>query len=239
MKNYLIFGASQGLGDAFARGLPKSGDRMWLVSRSRPSSLELQDGAERIWIPADLSEPGAAKTIFDQLQNEKLDVAVYNVGIWEKEGFEDHYTFDQDEPEHISRMIQTNITSVIVCLQGLLPNLRQSNSGKIILIGSTAGLGNANNSQVSFVASKFAIRGIGEALREHLRQDRIAVTCINPGELAAEIPYAEGRERALEAYQGTRIPLQDVVDLANCLIGLSPAACVKEIHLPAMTDTNA
>jgi len=98
---------------------------------------------------------------------------------------------------------------------------------------------NANNSQVSFVASKFAIRGIGEALREHLRQDRIAVTCINPGELAAEIPYAEGRERALEAYQGTRIPLQDMVDLTNCLIGLSPAACVKEIHLPAMTDTNA
>jgi len=84
MKNYLIFGASQGLGDAFARGLPGSGDRIWLVSRSRPSSLELQDGAERIWIPADLSEPGAAKTIFDQLQNEKLDVAVYNVGIWEK-----------------------------------------------------------------------------------------------------------------------------------------------------------
>ncbi|OWA33410.1 short-chain dehydrogenase [Saccharibacillus sp. O16] len=239
MKSYLIFGASQGLGDAFARGLVESGDKMWLVSRSRPSSLELQDGVERTWIPADLSEPEAAKIIFEHVQQEKLDVAVYNVGIWEKEGFEDHYNFDRDEPEHISRMIQTNITSAIVCLQGLLPNLRQADAGKIILIGSTAGLSNANNPQVTFVASKFAIRGIGEALREHLREDRIAVTCINPGELAAEIPYAAGRERALEVYGGTRIPLQDVVDLTNCLIGLSSAACVKEIHLPAMVDTNA
>ncbi|OWR29940.1 short-chain dehydrogenase [Saccharibacillus sp. O23] len=239
MKSYLIFGASQGLGDAFARGLVKSGDKMWLVSRSRPSSLDLEDGAERIWIPADLSQPEAADTIFEYVRQERLDVAVYNVGIWEKEGFEEHYSFDRDEPEHISRMIQTNITSAIVCLQGLLPNLRQANAGKIILIGSTAGLSNGNNAQVTFVASKFAIRGIGEALREHLRQDRIAVTCINPGELAAEIPYAAGRERALEAYGGTRIPLQDVVDLTNCLIGLSAAACVKEIHLPAMADTNA
>ncbi|QDH20263.1 SDR family NAD(P)-dependent oxidoreductase [Saccharibacillus brassicae] len=239
MKSHLIFGASQGLGDAFARGLPKAGDTMWLVSRSRPSSLELQDGVERIWIPADLSEADAAPIIFGHIQQAQLDVVVYNLGIWEREGFEDHYTFDRDESEHISRMIQTNITSAIVCLQGLLPNLRRADSGKIILIGSTAGLSNANNAQVTFVASKFAIRGIGEALREHLRQDRIAVTCINPGELAAEIPYAEGRERALEAYGGTRIPLQDVIDLASCLIGLSPAACVKEIHLPAMTDTNA
>ncbi|MCQ4088336.1 SDR family oxidoreductase [Saccharibacillus sp. JS10] len=239
MKSYLIFGASQGLGDAFARGLAKSGDKIWLVSRSRPSSLELQDGVKRIWIQADLSQPESAHTIFNSVQRERLDVAIYNVGIWEKEGFENHYTFDQDAPEHISRMIQTNITSAIVCLQGLLPNLRQSDSGKIILIGSTAGLSNANNTQVTFVASKFALRGIGEALREHLREDRIAVTCINPGELAAEIPYSEGRERALEAYEGTRIPLQDVVDLTNCLIGLSPAACVKEIDLPAMLDINA
>ncbi|MDQ0661066.1 SDR family oxidoreductase [Paenibacillus sp. W2I17] len=238
MKNIIVFGASKGLGDAFVRGVPQSGDRVWVVSRSKPESLSVEDGVERIWIQADLSELQAAEQVASQLQGETLDVLIYNVGIWEKEGFEEHYTFDKDEPADISQLIHVNVTSTIVCIQALLPQLRQSEAGKIILIGSTAGLSNAGSSQVSFVASKFAIRGITEALREHTRNDRIAVTCINPGELAAEIPYEDGMERALAEYDGTRIPLQDMVAIVRCIISLSKAACVKEINMPALTDTN-
>ncbi|SDC28271.1 Short-chain dehydrogenase [Paenibacillus sp. CF095] len=238
MKNIIIFGASKGLGDAFVRGVPQSGDKVWVVSRSKPESLSVEDGVQRIWIQADLSELQAAEQVASQLQGETLDVLIYNVGIWEKEGFEEHYTFDKDEPADISQLIHVNVTSTIVCIQALLPQLRQSEAGKIILIGSTAGLSNAGSSQVSFVASKFAIRGITEALREHTRNDRIAVTCINPGELAAEIPYEDGMERALAEYDGTRIPLQDMVAIVRCIISLSKAACVKEINIPALTDTN-
>ncbi|NQX44042.1 SDR family NAD(P)-dependent oxidoreductase [Paenibacillus tritici] len=239
MKNYLVFGASKGLGDAFVRGLPEQGDKVWVVSRTKPDNLQLNDGVERIWIQADLADLQAAQRVGDALQNETLDVLIYNVGIWEKEGFEDHYTFDQDDPADISRLIHVNITSAIVGIQALLDPLRKSAAGKIILIGSTAGLSNANSTQVSFVASKFAIRGITEALREHMRQDRIAVTCLNPGELAAEIPYAEGMDRALAEYNGTRIPLQDIVSIVKCIVSLSSAACVKEINIPAITDMNA
>ncbi|ANY66039.1 short-chain dehydrogenase [Paenibacillus sp. BIHB 4019] len=238
MKTYLVFGASKGLGDAFVRGVPEQGDKVWVVSRSKPESLDLNDGINRIWIQADLSELNAAARVTDKLANETVDVLIYNVGIWEREGFEEHYTFDKDEPADISRLIHVNITSAIVCIQAVLPHIRQSAVGKIILIGSTAGLNNSNSTQVSFVASKFAIRGITEALREHTRKDGIAVTCINPGELAAEIPYEEGSERALAAYNGTRIPLQDMVALVKCVVSLSKAACVKEINIPALTDLN-
>ncbi|MFD2114236.1 SDR family NAD(P)-dependent oxidoreductase [Paenibacillus yanchengensis] len=238
MKKYIVFGASKGLGDAFARGVAQAGDKVWLVARSKPESLSLEDGIQREWLQADLSELKSATTIKEQLRNEAVDVLIYNVGIWEKEGFEDHYTFDNDEPADISKLIQVNITSAIVCIQALLPQLRMSDAGKIILIGSTAGLNNANSSQVSFVASKFAIRGITEALREHTRKDGIAVTCINPGELAAEIPYEEGAEHALSVYDGTRIPLQDMVSLVKCVVSLSKAANVKEINVPALMDTN-
>ncbi|OAB44402.1 SDR family NAD(P)-dependent oxidoreductase [Paenibacillus glacialis] len=239
MRKYIIFGASQGLGDAFVKGLPDLGDQVWLVSRSRPNSLDLQDGIQRNWIQADLSQQTAANIIVDALQEETLDVLIYNVGIWEKEGFEDHYDFDKDEPAEIANIIHVNITSTITCIQALLPNLRKSEAGKMILIGSTAGLAHTNNSQVSFVASKFGLRGIASALREHVRKEGIAVTCINPGELAAEIPYEEGAERAISEYKGTRIPVQDIVSLVKCVVSLSPAACVKEIHVPAIMDLNA
>lgn len=239
MRNYIIFGASKGLGDAFVKGLPQQGDKVWVVSRSEPASLSWNDGIHRQWIPADLAQPNAHKQILETLQDQVLDVVIYNVGIWEKEGFEDHYTFDNDDPADIANIIHVNITSTITCIQALLPNLRQSKAGKIILIGSTAGLDNTNNAQVSFVASKFGLRGIAHALREHVRRDGITVTCIHPGELAAEIPLEEGIEKAIAAYDGTRIPVQDIVDIVKCVVHLSPVACVKEITIPAITDLNA
>ncbi|MFC4305420.1 SDR family NAD(P)-dependent oxidoreductase [Cohnella boryungensis] len=239
MKNYIIFGASKGLGDAFVKGLPEQGDQVWIVSRSKPASLAREDGVKRTWIAADLAQPDASRRIANALQEEKIDVLVYNVGIWEKEGFESHYDFEKDEPTDIANIIHVNITSTIICIQVLLPNLRRSEAGKLILIGSTAGLDHTNNAQVSFVASKFGLRGIANALREHVRQDGIAVTCINPGELAAEIPYDEGPERAIAEYDGTRIPVQDIVSIVKCIVSLSRVACVKEIHIPAITDVNA
>lgn len=239
MRNYIIFGASKGLGDAFVKGLPDQGDQVWIVSRNKPSSMELADGVNRRWIAADLGQPNAAQVVSDALQGETIDVLIYNVGIWEKEGFEEHYSFDLDTPAEISNIIQVNITATITCIQALLPNVRHSEAGKIIMIGSTAGLDHTNNAQVSFVASKFGLRGIANALREHVRKDNIAVTCVNPGELAAEIPFEDGPDKAIAEYDGTRIPVQDIVSIVKCIVSLSKVACVKEIHVPAITDVNA
>ncbi|MGG0824634.1 SDR family NAD(P)-dependent oxidoreductase [Paenibacillus turicensis] len=239
MKTYIIFGASKGLGDAFVKGAPEQGDQVWIVSRSKPASLLLDDGISRHWISADLAQPNAYQQVVEAVKDSPIDVVIYNVGIWEKEGFEEHYSFDLDEPADIANLIHVNMTSTITCIQALLPNLRKSEAGKIILIGSTAALDNTNNPQVSFVASKFGLRGIAHALREHVRKDGIAVTCIHPGELAAEIPYEEGIDKAIEEYDGTRIPVQDIVAIVKCIVSLSPVACVKEISIPAIKDLNA
>ncbi|GAA0358936.1 SDR family NAD(P)-dependent oxidoreductase [Bacillus horti] len=239
MKNYIIFGASKGLGDAFSKGLPQAGDQVWIVSRTKPRSLDVADGIQRHWLEVDLSNKDHKKSMIGALQGKKIDVLIYNVGIWEKEGFEEHYDFEKDDPEEIANIIHVNLTSTITFIQSLLPSLRAAENGKIILIGSTAGLSNTNNSQVSFVASKFGLRGITNALREHVRKDGIAVTCINPGELAAEISFEEGAEKAIEMYEGTRIPVQDIVSIAKCIVSLSKVSCVKEINIPAITDLNA
>ncbi|QNK89130.1 SDR family oxidoreductase [Sporosarcina sp. resist] len=238
-KNFIIFGASHGLGDAFVKGLPTKGDTVWVVSRTRPSSLDINDGVNRKWLTIDLSSQQQIPSLKETLNDIPIDVLIYNVGVWEKRGFEDDYTFDKDEVGEISNIININLTSTITYIQALLPNLRQAKNGKIILMGSTAGLDNTNNAQVSFVTSKFGLRGITNALREHTRKDRISVTCINPGELAAEIPYEEGVEKAIMMYQGTRIPVQDIVAIVHCVINLSPVSCVKEINIPAITDLNA
>ena len=88
-------------------------------------------------------------------------------------------------------------------------------------------------------ASKSGLRGVARALRENLRPHGVAVTCINPGEIANEIPYARGVDAAVSAHGGTRIPVHDLVALVRCVIGLSPVACVTQIDVPAITDLTA
>ena len=92
--NYLITGASRGLGDALARGLPSAGDTVYLVSRSRPPSLEFQDGVTRQWLEADLSREDAAETIADGLTVDVIDVLIHNAGIWERGSFSSGYDFE-------------------------------------------------------------------------------------------------------------------------------------------------
>ncbi|GAF64673.1 putative dehydrogenase [Bacillus sp. TS-2] len=209
-----------------------------MISRSRPKALDLNDGVDRIWLEVDLSRQNKLGLVKEALQNKTIDVLIYNVGVWEKDGFEEYYDFDNDDPKDIATILNINLTSTITFIQALLPNIRRSKSGKIILIGSTAGLDHTNHSQVAFVTSKHGLRGIANAVREHVRKDKIAVTCMNPGELAAEIPYEEGADKAISEYGGTRIPVQDMVALVNCIVSLSPVSCVKEINIPAITDLN-
>ena len=238
MGNLLIFGASRGLGAALSAGVPTPRDSVWLVSRTRPD-LERRDGVIRYWIEADLASKDVNRAVAHALSGHPLDVLIYNAGIWEQHAFTPAYDFEQVSEAETQQIISVNLLSAITCVQSLLPNLRQSAHGKIILIGSTSGLDNSGTREVAYAASKYGLRGLAHALRENVREEGIAVTCINPGEVAAEIPYERGAEEAIAAYDGTRIPVHDLVAIVRCLIGLSRAACVKEIDVPAMTDRNA
>ena len=75
-RNILIIGASRGLGDALAKGLPETGDRVWLVARGEPRSLARADGVVRTWIQADLNEPAAPTQIHAALGDTSIDLLV-------------------------------------------------------------------------------------------------------------------------------------------------------------------
>jgi len=234
MSHILIFGGSRGLGAAFSLGLPARGDRVWLVSRGKPD-LASRDGVERRWIDADLSRSGAGAIVARSVGDEPLDVVLYNAGIWEHSAFSDAYDFAAVDDAETERIIAVNLTSAIACVRALLPNLRRSPAAKVIFIGSTSGLDNSSGREVAYAASKFGLRGVTHALRENLRADGIAVTCLNPGNIGT-IRVENGVVSATPHESRRMIPPQDLVALVKCIIGLSNASCVKEIDIMAMTD---
>src|SRR5690606_443052 len=144
-------------------------------------------------------------------------VFIYNAGVWEDKGF------SEVSREEIVRIIHTNLTSTILMVQQLIPNLRSGQLKKIIFIGSTCGLENEGNDAVVYTATKFGMRGVAHALRELLRKDGIAVSCVSPGSIATDVGFSEGPEAALGKHQGARMPVADILSIINMIINTSYA----------------
>ncbi|WP_164126019.1 SDR family NAD(P)-dependent oxidoreductase [Sphingobacterium luzhongxinii] len=227
-KTYLIFGVSKGLGKAITQQLPDTADTIFGISRSEPDYLDTQKNMK--WISMDLSNPSiSAQILKEQLENQKLDYFIYNVGIWEEQAFSTDYDFEHVSESEIVSIINTNITSCLLTIQSVIANLKQANNAKVILIGSTWGLDNHNSKEVAFSATKFALRGMIHALRENLRPYKIGVSILNLGYLATVEDEQNNEEL---------IPLADVINALRFITQTSNASCVKEINMPAMQDLN-
>lgn len=232
----MIVGASRGLGRALANGLFDDGHCVIGVSRQRPPDLEHADGAQLQWIAADMAHPAVAVERIAREAPAELDAVIYNLGVWEEKAFSDDYAFLDDTDEAIVDMVHTNITATILLLKRLVPRLLNSRKPQLILTGSTSGLRQSGRPEVTFSASKFALNGIADALRESFRAQGLAVTALQLGYLNTQdglsVPLAQAAERG----EGELIPVHDVVAVVRMLLNLSNVSFVRELVLPALRD---
>ncbi len=234
--NILITGATQGLGRAFAEGLPEAGDKVIGVSRHDPDNLRLPDKVEWQWIAADFASASDAVERVEQQAPAVLDLLICNIGIWESQAFTEDYRFLDDSDADIARLIEVNVTANLLLIKRLLPRLLASSRPRIILSGSTSGLRQCGRPEAAFGAAKSALNGLADALRENYRDQGLAVTCLQLGYLNTDdsltVPLSEAARRGA----GSLIPVHDVVALVRAMLHLSPASYVRELVLPAIAD---
>ena len=178
-KLILLTGATGGIGQAIAQQLAEQGARLILVGRS---NQHLQSIARILNIyvnggfvlQADISQHAGRETIRTALlaMQEPLDVLINCAGVNLFGMLEDN------DPEAIEQLINTNVTANILLTRLTLPFLNKK-SGRIINIGSSFGsLGYPGFSV--YCASKFALRGFTEALRRELSDSQIQIAHLAP-----------------------------------------------------------
>lgn len=234
--NIMIVGASRGLGRALVDGLLADGHAVIGVSRQQPADMPAGQGAQLQWIAADLAAPAEAVERIARAAPATLDAVIYNLGVWEEKAFSDDYAFLEDGDDAIVDMVNTNITATILLLKRLVPRLLTSSKPQLILTGSTSGLRQSGRPEVTFSASKFALNGIADALREGFREQGLAVTALQLGYLntydGLSVPLADAAARG----EGELIPVHDVVAVVRMLLRLSNASFVRELVMPALRD---
>jgi NADP-dependent 3-hydroxy acid dehydrogenase YdfG len=176
---FLITGASSGIGAATARQAAQAGYRLVLAARSTDKIDALADelgGEERaIAVTCDVTEwdqvQALVKTAGDTFG--RLDVVFANAGFGAPRGFQ------EGEVEHWRSMVLTNVYGAALTIRASLDALKES-KGHLLLTGSVAGRRAVVGSLYS--ATKWAITGMGESLRQELNDTGVRVTVIEPGQ---------------------------------------------------------
>ncbi len=120
-------------------------------------------------------------------------------------------------------MYEVNVLGSLRVTQALLPGLRASGRGDIVLVTSTAGHGTYPGGG-GYVAAKHAERTIAETLRLELVGEPVRVIEIAPGMVATDefslVRFGGDAARAAATYAGVDAPLRadDIADaIAWCL----------------------
>ena len=229
LDNLIVVGASRGVGAAVSEHLISRTNRLIAVSRSASPVGE--------WVKADISTKQGIEIVRNAIGDCVLDGLLYMGGTWESKAFTQDYSFEKCSDEDIENVLLVNLLAPIRLTKSLLPALRKSSNPKIIFMGALSGLDNFPAREVANSAAKFGLRGAVHALREELREDRIAVTVINPGNIGTP-EVLEDLKTAGEPEENA-IPLQDLLQVIDCVLSLSRSTCIKEIQIPAMSAKGA
>lgn len=177
-KSAIVTGASLGIGLAITRSLVSRGVRVTGIARdaARLRTLSEQFGESFHPLPCDLGSPGQVTRAFAEVRGKlnSIDILVNNAGVG-RFGAVDRMTNDDwDE------MLATNVSGLYHCIREVVPVMKAQGAGHIVNIASIAGMvGYANAS--GYNATKFAVRGLSEALRKELEDFGIRVSAIYPG----------------------------------------------------------
>ena len=191
-KVVFITGASSGIGAALAREFVKEGAAVALtgrrVERLEPLAAELARGGGRTTaLACDVTRDGdleqAVATTRDRLG--PIDVAVANAGFGVV-GPVDRLTLDD-----FRRQFETNVFGVLRTVYATLADLERTR-GTLVILGSVTGHLAAPGS-APYAMSKFAVRGLAEALGHELHPRGIAVVLVSPGFVVSEIHEVDNR----------------------------------------------
>lgn len=176
---FLITGASSGIGEATARQAAERGYRLVLAARreDKVSALaeELGGPKKALAVRCDVTDwedqQRLARTCLEHFG--RMDIAYANAGIAGVPG-----GFAGADPEHWRDMVLTNVYGTAltarVCLEAL-----ESSRGHLLFTGSVAG--RRANSGSMYSATKWAVTGMGEAVRQEVSGTGVRVTLIEPG----------------------------------------------------------
>jgi 3-dehydrosphinganine reductase len=205
----IVTGGSRGIGLATARALQERGARVSLVARDAGvlarAAGELGGEARGVATAvADVADRDAVASAFSALADAAgpCDVLVTSAGISRPGRFE-------ELDEAVFRdLMEVNYFGTLHAIRAVLPGMVERGRGSVVGVSSAAGLVGVFGF-TAYAATKFAVRGLLEALRGEMAPHGVHVGCCYPPDVDTEMLEREAayKPAETEAISGAIRPL--------------------------------
>ena len=186
-KSVVITGAASGIGEALAHACAKRGARLLLadidaVGLERVVSAVRTQGAECSGAVTDTGSEAAIRALA-AVALERLggsDIVINNAGVGLVA------PVDKVSTDDAHWLMNINFWGVVHGCQAFLPQLRQRPDALLVNISSIFAMVSVPTQSI-YNASKAAVRGFSDALREELVGTTVDVLCVHPGGIKTNI----------------------------------------------------
>lgn len=175
MKYALVTGASRGIGKAIANQLSQRGYNVISPNRDELDLLNID----------------SIKSFCAKYKSITFDILVNNAGINEIN------SIDNITDEEIDKMMSTNLTAPLRLIQGIVPNMKKQNYGRIVNIGSIWGIA-GKPGRTLYSATKHGLHGITQTLAVELAEYNILINTVCPGFTLTELTRKNNTEKEIE-----------------------------------------
>jgi 3-oxoacyl-[acyl-carrier protein] reductase len=189
----LVTGASRGIGAACAKALAARGRHVVCVARNQEkldavkAEIEAEcsgGGGSAEARTCDIGDQAQVESLIEQIfeAHGRLDILVNNAGITR-----DNLLMRMSD-EEFDQVIQTNLRSVFVACRAALRPMVRGKWGRVINIGSVAGLvGNAG--QFNYAAAKAGVVGMTKSLAKEMGGKQITANVVAPGFIETDMTH--------------------------------------------------
>ena len=187
-KIAIITGAAKGIGAAIAEAFAREGARLALLDLEGAGAEALAEtlragGADALALSADVTRSADISRALDAVLARwgRVDALVNNAG-----GFAVIRATEEIPEEEWHAIMASNLTSVFLCSQAVLPIMKSQRYGRIVNLASVVARGGAVRVTSHYAAAKAGVIGFTRHLALEVGGDGITVNAVAPGTTATE-----------------------------------------------------